>query len=434
MLKINGPYKINGIIEVPGDKSISHRSAILSSLTENEVEIDNFLFSEDCLNTLKILKKIGVKYKINKQINKSSVIIYGRGLFNFTEPDDILFTGNSGTSIRLMSGLLSGCNFLSILSGDKSVNNRPMDRIINPLTKMGAKIYGRLNNTKAPLVIMGNNKLKGLRHEINVASAQVKSCIAIAALFAEGETEIIQPEVSRDHTERMLEYFGANIIYDGKYTKIIPGSKLIGKEIFIPGDFSSAAFFIVAAIILKNSKLLIKNTGINKTRSALIDVLKKMGANIELKNIRTKNNEEIADIEVCSSNLIGIKIDEKIIPFIIDEIPILSVAAAFAEGITQIRGAKELRVKESDRIRSIFTEFNKLGIKIKEHPDGLDIHGNPNQKLNPAKLKSYGDHRIAMSLAILALKGDVPLQIDNNKCINTSFPDFEKKLFNVISH
>ncbi|MCL5772696.1 MAG: 3-phosphoshikimate 1-carboxyvinyltransferase [Actinobacteria bacterium] len=429
MLKICGPYKINGTIEVPGDKSISHRSIILSSLTKDKVIINNFLFSDDCINTLKILKKIGVKY----QIDKDAVIIQGCGLSNFSEPDDILYTGNSGTSIRLLSGLLCGCNFMSILSGDKSVNNRPMDRIIKPLTEMGAKIFGRLNNSKAPIVIFGGRKLKGKRHEISVASAQVKSCLTIAALFADGITEIIQPEISRDHTERMLEYFGANIEYDGKYTKIIPGNDLKGKDIFIPGDFSSAAFFIVAAIILKNSKIIIKNTGINPTRSLLLDILIKMGAKIEIKNKRIKNNEEIADIEAYSSNLNAIKVDEKVIPYIIDEIPILSVAAAFAQGVTEIRGAKELRVKESDRIKSISNEFNKLGIKVKEYPDGLGIHGKANQKINSSNLTSYGDHRIAMSLAVLALKGEEVVQISNTRCINTSFPGFEEKLFKLIS-
>ncbi|MCL6086897.1 MAG: 3-phosphoshikimate 1-carboxyvinyltransferase, partial [Actinobacteria bacterium] len=293
MFEICGPYRINGITEVPGDKSISHRSVILSSLTLDRVLIENFLYSQDCLRTLEALKKIG----INATENKNSLLVQGCGVSNFTEPDDVLYTGNSGTSMRILSGLLCGCKFMSVLTGDKSVNERPMDRIIKPLRDMGAAIYGRDNNKKPPVVIFGGNKLKAVRHEINVSSAQVKSCISIAALFAEGTTEIIQPEISRDHTERMLEYFGAEIEYDGKYTKIIPGRQLKGKDIFVPGDFSSAAFFIIAGLILDNSKITIKNVGINPTRAYLLNILKDMGANINIKNERTKNNEKLADIE-----------------------------------------------------------------------------------------------------------------------------------------
>ncbi len=430
MIEIYGPYKANGVIEVPGDKSISHRSVILSSITKDKVIIDNFLFSADCLNTLDILKKTGVKY----QTDKKSILLEGCGISGLVEPEEILYVGNSGTSIRLLSGFLCGASFMSILSGDSSINNRPMERIIKPLTDMGAKIFGRQNNKNAPIVIFGGKKLKGMRHEISIASAQVKSCLAIAALFADAPTEIILPQIARDHTERMLEYFGAEISYDGKDTRIFPGRTLKGKDIYVPGDFSSAAFFIIAAIILEKSKILIKNVGINPTRSYLINILKKMGANIEIKNIRIKNNEKIADIEASSSNLIAVDIDEKIIPNIIDEIPILSVAAACAEGITKIRGAKELRMKESDRIKSISSEFKKAGIRIDEFPDGLEIHGSQNLKINPSKLKSYGDHRIAMSLAILALKGNAKITISETSCIDTSFPGFKDKLFSVISH
>lgn len=429
MLEFFGPYSINGSIEVPGDKSISHRSIILSSIAKGKVEIDNFLFSEDCLNTLKILKKIGTQCVVSG----NSILIQGNGITGFNEPDDILYVGNSGTSIRLLSGLLCGCSFMSVISGDKSVNNRPMDRIINPLRAMGAKIYGRYDNKKAPLVIFGKNKLRGIKHDIDVPSAQVKSCLAIAALFAEGTTEIIQPEVSRDHTERMLEYFGADIKYDGKHTIIVPGKHLIGKDIFVPGDFSSAAFFIIAGLILKKSKILIKDVGINQTRSYLLDVLKKMNANIEIKNERIKNNEKIADIISCSSKLKSVNVKKEAIPNIIDEIPILCVAAAFADGITTIRGAKELRLKESDRIKSISNEFKKAGIIVKEYSDGLEIHGSHDAEIkHPARLKSYGDHRIAMSLAIMALKGNCKISICNTKCVDTSFPGFEKKLLDLI--
>jgi len=429
MLEIYGPYKINGVVEVPGDKSISHRSIILASIAKGKVLISNFLFSEDCLNTLKILKKLAVQYSINK----GSILVDGNRISGFSEPDDVLYAGNSGTSIRLLSGLLCGCSFMSVISGDKSVNSRPMDRIIEPLAEMGARIYGRDNNKKAPLVIFGGSALKGIRHEIAVSSAQVKSCLSIAALFAKGPTEINQPSISRDHTERMLEYLGADIEYDGKYTKITPGKELTGKDIFVPGDFSSAAFFIIAGLILKNSSVIVKNVGINPTRSYLLNILKDMGANIEIKNERIKNNEKIADIKSSSSSLKPAVIKEEIIPNIIDEIPVLSVAAAFADGVTRIRGAKELRMKESDRIKTVSVEFRKAGIKVNEYPDGLEIYGNPDNKLKTINLKSYGDHRIAMSLAIMALRGDCMIKINNTKCINTSFPEFENKLFKLIS-
>ena len=430
MMEICGPYTINAVFEVPGDKSISHRSVILSALTNDKVEIDNFLFSDDCLNTLDILQKTGVKYRTTKK----SVLIEGCGISGLVEPEEILYVGNSGTSIRLLSGLLCGADFMSVLSGDRSINNRPMDRIIKPLKTMGVKIFGRHDNKNAPIVIFGGNKLKGLRHEIKIASAQVKSCLTIAALFAETPSEIILPQVTRDHTERMLEYFGADIKYDGKETKIFPGQPLKGKDIFIPGDFSSAAFFIIAAIILENSKILIKNVGINPTRSYLINILERMGANIRIKNVRIKNNEKIADIEASSSKLFATDIDEKIIPNIIDEIPILSVAAACAEGVTKIRGAKELRLKESDRIKSIASEFKKAGIAVDEFPDGLEIHGCRNLKISPSNFVSYGDHRIAMALAVLALKGGGRFTISGTSCIDTSFPGFKDKLFNLISH
>jgi len=427
-IEFNGPYNINGIIEVPGDKSISHRSVILSSLTNDVINIDNFLLSQDCIRSLDIMQKLGVNYTLNE----NKLVIKGCGIKEFKEPDDVLYVGNSGTTIRLLTGLLSACDFFSVLSGDRSINNRPMDRIIIPLNRMGAKVFGRENNTKAPLVIFGNNDLKGCKLILDISSAQVKSCLLLAGLFASGETEINQPLVSRDHTERMLEYFGAKIEYDGKNTKIKP-SKLKGKDIFIPGDFSSASFFIVAALILDNSEILVKNVGINPTRSYLLTLLKEMGGNIEQYNVREINNEPVADLKICSSELHAVEIDKKFIPNIIDEIPILCVAAAFASGNTVIRGAEELRVKESDRISSMVKEFNKLGIKSKENEDGIIIYGNRNYELLSADIDSYGDHRIAMALSIAALKAKQKININGSECINTSFPEFEKILFSLIS-
>lgn len=428
-MEIYGVNTIHGEIKVPGDKSISHRSAIISSITKDSVFIENFLFSEDCIKTVEILQKVGVKIeKVD-----GNLIVYGKGIENFKEPDAILDVGNSGTTIRIISGILSATNFLSILSGDSSINNRPMDRIIKPLSKMGAKIYGRDNNSKAPLVIFGNPRLKGKIHKINVSSAQVKSCLILAALHAEGVTKIIQPEISRDHTERMLEYFGADIVYDGRYTKVTPGRDIRGKNIYVPGDISSAAYFIIASLILKNSHIIIRDVGINKTRTFFIDILKKMGAKIRIKNIRSVNNEPMADIETFYSELSSIEIEKEKIPNVIDEIPILCVAAAVAKGVTVIQGAEELRYKESDRISVVASQFSKLGVNIEERPDGLVIYGNRNLRINGGVVDSFGDHRIAMSLAILSLLTENKVTIMNSECINTSFPGFKYTLKKILA-
>ena len=427
-MEIYSADSIRGEIKVPGDKSISHRSVIISSITKENVVIENFLFSEDCIKTIEVLKKVGVKIeKLN-----GNLIVYGRGIESFREPDEILDVGNSGTTIRIISGVLCATNFLSILSGDKSINSRPMGRIINPLNEMGAKIYGRDNNTKAPVVIFGNPELVGKKHEISVSSAQVKSCITLAALHAKGETEIIQPEVSRDHTERMLEYLGAKIVYDGRYTKIVPGKDLKGRNIYVPGDISSAAYFIIASLILKNSHTLIKDVGINPTRCYFLDILKKMGAKIIVKNIRKINNELLADIETFYSKLNSIEIGKEKIPNIIDEIPILCVAASAASGKTVIRGAEELRYKESDRISSIASQFRKLGVDIEEKTNGLIINGDKNLKVEEGVVESFGDHRVAMSLAILSLLSKGKVKILSSECIDTSFPGFKYILKKVL--
>jgi len=429
-MEIHGAKSIIGELKVPGDKSISHRSVIISSLIDNNIAIENFLFCQDCIKTIDILNKLGVKIE---NIN-GNLIVYGRGIKNFKEPDEILDVGNSGTTIRIMSGVLAATNFMSVLSGDRSINNRPMRRIIEPLMEMGAKINGRENNSKAPIVIFGNNNLKGKKFELKVSSAQVKSCILLAALNAEGTTEIIQPQVSRDHTERMLQYFGADITYDGRYTKLKPGKKLIAKKIYIPGDISSAAFFIVATLILKDSHTLIRDVGLNPTRSYFIQILKKMGGKIAIKNERIINNEPVVDIEIFSSKLNSIEIEKEKMPAIIDEIPILCVAAAIARGKTIIRGAEELRYKESDRIRSIVTQFKKLKVNIEEKEDGMVIKGDENFRAGDGEVESFCDHRIAMSLSILALLSTGNVTILDSDCIDTSFPDFKYNLKKVLSH
>ncbi|MBN2072499.1 MAG: 3-phosphoshikimate 1-carboxyvinyltransferase [Actinobacteria bacterium] len=420
-MEIYGINHLNGNIKAPPDKSISHRSAIISALSNQDVFIENFLMSEDCLKTLEVLTCLGVE--IEKE--NSNLIIKGKGIKSFREPETVLYVGNSGTTIRLMSGVLSACNFMSVLSGDSSINSRPMERIIEPLSGMGASIYGRSKNSRAPLVIIGNSELKGKKFNMGISSAQVKSCLALAGLYAEGKTEIIQPAVSRDHTERMLEYFGADIKYDGRHTKIIPGKELTARNIYIPGDISSAAFIIVATMILKNSHTVLSDVGINPTRSFLLEILSEMGGNLKIKNKKIAGNEPMADIEVFSSRLRAVSIDKSMIPNIIDEIPILCVAAAMADGTSYIRGAQELRHKESDRIAAISNQFSAMGVEIAEEPDGLIINGNRNLKVRGGIVQSMGDHRIAMSLAVLAMLSEEKVTVMDSDCINTSFPSFK---------
>lgn len=420
---------IKGDINVPGDKSISHRSAIISALADGPVNIKNYLFSRDCISTLDVLKELGVK--ITEDGKKLSV--NGRGISGLSEPSKILEVDNSGTTIRILSGVLAGNGFMSVLSGDSSINSRPMGRIIEPLTAMGARVYGRQNNTKAPIIIFGKKVLTGRKFDLDLPSAQVKSCILLAALHAKGTTEINQSEISRDHSERMLEYFGADISYNGKNTKIDPERKLRAKDIIIPGDLSSALFIIVAALLLKNSNVLIRDVGINPTRSHILDVLREMGGHINIKNKRMICNEPVADIEASSSKLIPAKIGIDKIPNIIDEIPILAVAAAKADGTTIIKGAGELRNKESDRLKTIRTRFNKIGLNIKELKDGLEIRGDNNLKVKGGTIDSMSDHRIAMSLAVLSMLSQEKLIISNTECMDTSFPGF-KNIINSIAN
>ena len=419
-MEVQGIRSLNGEIKVPGDKSISHRSAIISSLTGQNVIIENYLFSQDCVNTLEILRNLGVR--IEKTDN--DLMVHGVKITDLVEPSGILEAGNSGTSIRLIAGVLAATGFMSVLSGDRSINNRPMKRIIDPLKSMGAAVFGRDNNSKAPLVIFGNRELKGKRFNLSISSAQVKSCILLAAINADGVTEIIQPEVSRDHTERMLQFFNADIEFDGKYTRLDPVKKLVAKNIYIPGDISSAAFIIVATLICKDSHTIIRDVGINPSRSYFLDILKKMGANIEIKNIRTISNEPIADIEIFSSDLSSVVIKKERIPNIIDEIPVLAVAAARASGQTIIEGAGELRNKESDRISALCTQLKKVGVDIREKRDGFEIIGN-NNDIGGGTVDSMGDHRIAMSLAVLSLLSKNKTTILDSGCVDTSFPGFK---------
>jgi 3-phosphoshikimate 1-carboxyvinyltransferase len=407
---------LKGNFKVPSDKSVSHRAAMFASLVKEPVLISNFSLGADCMSTLKVLENLGVE--INFQ-SKNSLIISNKD--GFKEPKNILNAGNSGTTIRLMSGILAGQDFYCVMTGDDSLRKRPMARVINPLKEMGANIWARENCTKAPISIKGA-KLNGINYNSPVASAQIKSCILLAGLHAEGTTTVSEPEKSRDHTERMLNYLNADIKVNGNIMEV-KKSELASKAITVAGDISSAAFFLVAGAIVPDSEIIVQDVGLNTTRTGIIDVLQQMGAEITIMNERIDCNEEVGDIKVCYSNLKGITIDKEIIPRIIDEIPIIAVAATQAEGKTIIKGAEELRHKESDRIKAVYTELKKLGAEIEETPDGLIIHGKTKLK-GECVLETYHDHRIAMSAYIAGLIADSPIEINEFQWVNISFPEF----------
>jgi len=416
-VKITPKKSINIDIIVPGDKSISHRAVMFGAISEGVTQISGFLTGDDCMSTISCFKKLG----IDIDINGSNVNIYGKGIDGLKKPNEVLDVGNSGTTIRLMSGLLAAQPFSSEITGDSSIQKRPMSRVITPLTEMGADISGIKKDGFAPIKINGK-KLRGIEYKLPVASAQVKSAILIASLYADRETIIVEPTASRNHTEIMLNYLGAEIRnIDGKIISK-PIKQLHAKEIFVPGDISSAAFFIVAGLIMPNSHVMIKNVGTNVTRTGIIDALKKMGGNIQLKNSKIINGEKVSDIDVKSSKLKGIVIEGSIIPRIIDEIPIFSIAAVAADGETIIKDASELKVKESNRISTMSEELSKMGICITETEDGMIIKGN--QKFKGAVVESHNDHRVAMSLAIAALLADSETIINNSECVNISFPGF----------
>lgn len=409
--------KIRENITIPGDKSISHRAIMLSSIAEGESNIYNFLMGEDCLNTIECFRHMGVQINVSEE----KINIKGAGLRGLKKPSKRLYVGNSGTTIRLICGILSGQNFQCEITGDTSIENRPMERIISPLRKMGADITSIEKNDFAPLKIQGKS-LKSIIYRMPVASAQVKSAIILASLYAEGETVIEEIQKSRDHTERMLNHLGADIREDGLKIYSKPITSLQGKDMYIAGDISSAAFFLCLGAISKDAEILIKNIGLNPTRTGIIDVLKEMGANLEISNERILNGETIGDITVKSSNLKGIHIKGDIIPRLIDEIPVIAVAASLAEGKTIISDAEELKVKESNRIKTIVTELKNIGANIEEAKDGMIIYGKSSLKGGIAK--SYHDHRIAMALSIAGIVSNDGVQISDTDCVSISFPNF----------
>jgi len=422
---------LRGEINPPPDKSISHRSIIFSSLAEGKSIIRNFLYAEDPLSTIGAFRKMGVEIEV-RAIHESpvrkgggdvttpvQVIVHGKGLYGLKAPEAAIDCGNSGTTMRLLCGVLAGQPFSVTLKGDASLSRRPMERIMEPLSQMGATFMS--DDGHPPLHIQGS-KLQPISYRSPVASAQVKSAILLAGLYCDGTTSVTEPEKSRDHTERMLNAAGINIEISGLTVNIKGGNVLNPLDLTVPNDMSSAAFFIAAGAIVPGSELLIRNTGINPTRTGLIEILHAMGADIKLDNRREVSGEPVADIHVKHSNLSGIDITGDMVPKTIDEFPVLCVTAALAQGKTKITGAKELRVKESDRIAAMAAELRKMGVNIEELEDGLIIEGR--EKLLPAVIQSYGDHRIAMSMAIAGLMADGETTILDTDCINTSFPGF----------
>ncbi|MBS3886603.1 MAG: 3-phosphoshikimate 1-carboxyvinyltransferase [Dethiobacter sp.] len=418
---IEGSGPIRGEITVPGDKSISHRALILGALAEGETVISGFLAGEDCLSTADCLRKLGVSIAVQA----SNVQVAGVGLYGLREPATILDCGNSGTTARLLLGILAGQPFYSVLTGDGSLRQRPMSRVVEPLRRMGAAIWGRNQGKLLPLSVQGG-VMRALEYVSPLASAQVKSAVLLAGLYAQGITAVREPEKSRDHSERMLAAFGATIEVEGNLVRLQGQPKLQGQAVRVPGDISSAAFFLVAASIIPGSDLIVRNVGVNPTRTGVLDVLREMGAALELLNERLESGEPVADIRVQSADLRGVEIGGEIIPRLIDELPILAVAAMFAAGETYVRDAAELRVKETDRIAAVAEEFGKLGAAITPLADGFVVSGG--RQLSAAITDSRGDHRIAMALCIAALAGKVRLTMDSADCVVISFPGFWQAL------
>jgi len=418
---------LKGEITIPGDKSISHRSIMFASLSKGLSEIDNFLTGADCLSTISCFKQMGVDINLSDK----HVTVVGNGIHGLKKPDQILDCGNSGTTTRLISGILSGQPFETRLTGDASIQQRPMGRIITPLRQMNADITSIKANGCAPLCIKPSS-LKGIHYNSPVASAQVKSSIILAGLYAEGITKVTEPVLSRNHTEIMLKSFGADISSDlsTATATLVPGNELYGQKILVPGDISSAAYFLVAGLIVPNSEILIKNVGINETRGGIIRVLKAMGADITLIN-ENRNAEPYADILVKSSSLHGTVVSGDIIPTLIDEIPVIAIAAAFADGETTIKDAAELKVKESDRIAVMTEGLSALGCDITPTEDGMIIRGG--HQLHGGTVNSYLDHRIAMSFAIAALAIDDKVEIESAECVNISYPNFYSDLASLIT-
>ena len=422
-MEIKKQTNLRGMLTVPGDKSISHRAVMFGSLAKGTTRISHFLEGADCLSTIACFRKMG----IDIERNASEILVHGKGLHGLSAPDGILDVGNSGTTTRLISGILAGQNFTSELDGDDSIRTRPMKRIMTPLTSMGADITSKRDNGCTPLVIDGKT-LHGIHYDSPVASAQVKSCVLLAGMYADSITSVTEPFLSRNHTEIMLNYFGAKVTSEGTTASIVPEPALNGREIQVPGDISSAAYFIAAGLLTPGSEILLKNVGINPTRAGILKVCMDMGADITLLNESTEG-EPTADLLIRTSNLKGTTIEGGIIPTLIDEIPMIAVMAAFADGTTVIRDAQELKVKESDRITVMVDNLKRMGADIEGTEDGMIIHGG--KPMHGAAIDSHLDHRVAMSFAVAGTICDGTMDILNGDCVNISYPEFYNDLYSL---
>lgn len=414
----------NAEVDVPGDKSVSHRALMLGSIATGTTEISGFLAAEDCLATLQAYRDMGVAIT---QHDATRLSVHGVGAAGLREPAGPLDLGNSGTAMRLMAGVMAGQGFDSVLTGDESLTGRPMQRVIAPLTEMGAAIESDCDGTP-PLQIAGGLRLHGIDYELPIASAQVKSCILLAALFADGPSRVLEPAVTRDHTERMLRAFGADIVVDGRTITLQGRQQLQACPIDVPADLSSAAFVILAVLLSKDASVLIRNVGVNPTRTGVIDILQAMGGDISLQNPRSLGEEPIADLRVRSSALSGGEVDPTLVSLAIDEFPVIFVAAAAASGNTSFSGIGELRVKESDRIAAMAAGLRVLGITVEEFDDGAIVHGG---QFSGGEVDSFGDHRIAMSLAIAGTVASSPVTVRNVAGVNSSFPGFVELMSNL---
>ncbi|MBI4282344.1 MAG: 3-phosphoshikimate 1-carboxyvinyltransferase [Chloroflexi bacterium] len=426
--------ELTGTIAPPADKSVSHRAAILNSLAAGEAVIDNYSEGADCRATLRCLRLLGVSAeKVIPEEGSAEaprLKLNSPGLGNFHEPNDVLNAENSGTTMRFLVGLLGSTPFLSVVTGDRSLRSRPMGRVVQPLRLMGAQVMGRGGDSLAPLAIRGGN-LKGIEYTLPVASAQLKSSLVIAALFARGETVLHQPALSRDHTERMVEAMGASLTEDGLVLVVRPGSQLKPLNVTVSGDISSAAFWMVAAAAHPNARVTLTNVGVNPTRTGVLDVLRAMGAQIQIENPRMEGGEPVADLFIESAELKGVEIAGDLIPIVQDEVPVLALAACFARGTTVIRDAAELRVKESDRLHTTATELSRLGARIREMADGLVIEGTGS--LKGGACRSYGDHRLAMTLGIAGLLAKEEVVITGAEVVDVSYPNFWDDLTSLTS-
>ena len=422
----SGPLR--GRVSVPGDKSISHRAVLFNAIAEGKAMIRGFSSAQDCRSSLMAMRALGVEVD---ELEPDVLVVSGLGLKGLVEPDDVIDVGNSGTTIRMLPGILAGQKFYSVLTGDASIRRRPMARIIEPLRQMGCRIWGRARDSLAPISIQGG-RLNGISYSTPIPSAQVKSAILLAGLYAGGETIVMESTVSRDHTERMLIAMGAEMEVSTRTVSVAGGRKLGALDMVVPGDISSAAYLIVASLLIEGSEIEVSGVGVNPTRTGILDVLNAMGGRVEVSNRTVSGGEERGDLRVRAAGLKAVTIEGEIIPRLIDEIPIAAVAATQAEGETAIRGAAELRVKESDRIAALARELLKMGASLEELEDGLIVKGPV--KLRGAEVDSHGDHRIAMSLAVAALIAEGETTIKHAECIDISYPGFIEDLKNLALH